>query len=49
MPNWSRIFWMFSMSSSVSAGFMPAAGSSRSSTLGCVASARRISSLRWAP
>ena len=38
-----------SISSSVSFGFMPAAGSSSSSSLGLVASARAISSLRCLP
>ena len=33
----------------LSCGFMPAAGSSSSSTFGSVASARAISSRRWSP
>ena len=45
----SRILRMFSISSAVSEGFMPAAGSSSSSRLGLVARARTISSRRWAP
>src|SRR4051794_16294792 len=35
--------------SAVSCGFMPAVGSSRSSSFGCVASARATSSRRWSP
>ena len=45
----SRILMMFSMSSTVSEGFMPAAGSSSSRRLGFVPRARTISSLRCAP
>ncbi len=37
------------MSEAVSCGFMPAAGSSRKSTTGSVASARAISSRRCEP
>ena len=44
-----RILRMFSISSAVSEGFMPAAGSSSSSREGLVASARTISRRRWAP
>ena len=40
---------MVSISSSVSLGFMPAAGSSRSRSFGSVASARAISSFRCLP
>ena len=41
--------WMVSISSPVSFGFMPAAGSSRSRSFGSVARARAISSLRCLP
>ena len=47
--NMSRIFTMFSISSAVSEGFIPAAGSSSRSRDGLVARARTISSRRWAP
>ena len=49
MPNWSRIQRIRSISSLVSWGFMPAAGSSSSSRRGAVASARAISRRRWLP
>ena len=45
----SRMVRIFSISSAVSDGFMPAAGSSSSSRQGLVASARKISSRRCAP
>ena len=47
--NVSRIFTMFSISSAVSEGFIPAAGSSRRTMLGLVASARTISRRLCAP
>jgi hypothetical protein len=37
------------INSTFSVGFMPAAGSSRRSNFGFVASARTISNLRWSP
>ena len=48
-PNRSRTERISAMSSVFSAAFMPAAGSSRHSTLGPVASARAISSRRCSP
>ena len=45
----SRIWRMSSISARFSDGFMPAAGSSSSSTLGPVAMARAISRRRWSP
>ena len=47
--NVSRILTIFSISSAVSEGFMPAAGSSSNRREGLVARARTISSRRWAP
>ena len=47
--NLSRMKWMSSMSSMISRGFMPAAGSSRSSSLGSQARARAISTRRCSP
>ena len=45
----SRIRKISCRAASVSCGFMPAVGSSSSSTSGSVASARAISSRRWSP
>ena len=45
----SRILRIFSINSSVSDGFIPAAGSSNSNSFGSVANARTISSRRCAP
>jgi hypothetical protein len=49
MPNSSRSRRISAASAWVSRGFIPAAGSSSSTTLGSVASARAISSRRWSP
>ena len=49
MPKRSRMVLMQLSRSSVSVGFMPAAGSSSNSSFMPVARARAISSLRWAP
>nr|WP_289232938.1 hypothetical protein [Barrientosiimonas endolithica] len=46
---WSRILKISSIACWVSSGFMPAVGSSSSSSLGSVASARAISRRRWSP
>ena len=45
----SRSLRMNSVSSSDSCGFMPAVGSSSSSSFGSEASARAISTRRWSP
>ena len=49
IPRSSRSLCMKSVSAADSCGFMPAVGSSSSSTFGSEASARAISTRRWSP